>query len=272
MWYTSRGSSELWNDIGAAQSRFNSAGNHDITLRLTDSEKVRFFIDLKSEPLSYELRPIDLPTRFDDPIPMTRLASLVEQGLPDGLLFRLAIKSLAIVLPDLPLETLRLSNMISNEPPSQQFLYGCQLLDLVHKSDLLRVETSNDFGFHLDPKLCGSYGEMCEALEIRRQPIKESLSEPNLRNALVRVALYELLRQADSQRHPAFRGLTETKVKSIDARSRFEIVGALIAEKWIFEQMNSDDPKRKTHQCVHDGDGPKSSRVVAVANALLDIH
>jgi serine/threonine protein kinase len=275
VWLAGKERSPLWDSIDLAQSRITSAGDHDITLALTQNRTVRFTITLTDSPIGYKVQPFDAPRQFNNPIHLSSLASLMQRGSSSGLLARLALQSIEIVLPDRPSETVRLSNLSelnSELAPYRQFLSGCRLLDQCFDRDLLRVEDLEEPKMFFAPGACDDYPALCKALGLLRMEIAASMAEENLMVTLVRVATYELLRRQEAKRFPGYNGHGDTTINAFKMRSMVDGLAALVAEKWLFQRPHASEAIDAAFECIYDSEASHSESQVTVdaVNGLLE--
>mgnify|MGYP003676508868 CR=1 FL=1 len=277
-WFAKEPRSPLWESISAEQSRISSEGDHDITLALTENQTIRFTLSLAGSPIGYTVQPFDAPSQFRNPIELSSLALLMQRGSSPGLLSRLALQSIEIDLPDLPdrpSEILRLRNLSeldSDMAPYSQFLSGCRLLDQCFVGGLLRVEGAVKPKMSFASSTCDDYPALCRALGLHRMKISAAMADESLREALVRVAIYELLRHQDASRFPGYSGHEDTTITSFKMRSMVDIFAALVAEKWLFQRMQASEAIDAAFGCIYDSGAShsKSRATVDAVSSLLE--
>ena len=272
-WIGANGRSPLWDSIDVAQSQLTSEGDYDITLNLTEGQTIQFTLSLTASPFGYNLEPFDVPTQFSNPIRFSSLASLMQRGSSPGLLASIAVQFADIVLPERPPENLHLSNLSesnSNLDPYRRFLRGCRLLDRCFAQDLLRVEDSARPKLSFASGTCDDYPALCRTLGLLRMEISRAMADENQMEALVRVAVYELLRHREAKRFPGYNGREDTTVRA-KMRSMIDVLGALVAEKWLFSKLRASDSIDSAFASIYDSEVSRSENqaTVDIVNGLL---
>jgi hypothetical protein len=153
-----------------------------------------------------------------------------------------------------------------------QFLSGCRLLDQCFVGGLLRVEDSAEPKMLFIPSACDDYPALCRALGLHRMKISAAMADASLREALVRVAIYELLRHQDAKRFPGYSGHEDTRITTFKMRSMVDIFAALVAEKWLFQRLPASEAIDPAIGCIYDSEARQSESQVAVdaVNGLLE--
>jgi hypothetical protein len=194
------------------------------------------------------------------------------------LLGRLALQSLRLDGPNIFANqpSLRLANLSvagANEGDQSRFLRGCKLLDQLNRQSMLRIEGSSEPRLTLDPGKCPDFESFCKVLGYRPNTIGQLNSDEGQTEALLRVASYEVLRHDDGAQHPAIIDAAPFTVSEILTRSRLQMLGAIIAEKWLLE-----NPQRATWflpdaRCLYDPSlgqrDPQNKLVTEAAENLL---
>ncbi len=265
--------SRFWADIARAQDKVSAAGQHDVSIKLSGNKFLRFFVTLTSEPPSYKLQPIDIPDTFHEPFQVETLLRLAQSGAKPGLLARLTVQSLQVIMPDRPAERVPLSNLptVEGKPTGlEDFLLECRLLDQLHEADVLEVDENAKIGLRLNPRKCEDFSAFCRLSDAQRSPLVKALSTEGRVASLRRFILYELLWQKPAKRHPALNELPSVRVENVVLRSRFEMVGALVAEGWLMRILANQGLLRGFESVyLPEGNSDDRNSIVRVVDTLL---
>ena len=139
---------------------------------------------------------------------------------------------------------------------------------------MLHIERGSDPKLNLDPGKCPNFESFCEVLGYRPDTIAQLNSDEGQTEALLRVASYEVVRHDDGVHHPAVVAGAHFTATEILTSSRLQMLGAIIAEKWLFEKSEPVPWLTPDVRCLYDATlgrrDPQNKLISEAAENLLD--
>ncbi|MCB1100261.1 MAG: serine/threonine protein kinase [Verrucomicrobiae bacterium] len=274
IWFAPGTSRKFWSDVASAQSLLTTPGGHDVVLELPNGRTIHFAIALSDDSVTYQLTPADLPQHFMNPIALASLRSVATNGFP-GMVARLALQSFTIDLPgpingNTQLQLANLPVLDGHRSRYVRFLRGCDVVDRLSNQSLLIPHGGSSPMLNLDPVACPDFASFSELLGYDSDSVSQVTSDEGRAESLLRVATYELLRHEDGEPHPSVIGGPGFDITEMEARSLLEVLGALIAEKWLFQKMQAADWLGSKTQSIYDADLGRANPENQVAAQIVE--
>jgi serine/threonine protein kinase len=237
-WPGTESRNPFWVDLDKAKRRFNPSESNEVVLRAGDLN-ASFRIHASTTPLSYRLETMDVPEAWLAPLSLSEIVG----GKPIGESARCGLKRMEIQIPAAARGTepprLSLTNLSAAHPESEEFarLYqSCELLNRLDASGILGRQADR---IALDDTQGTDFDRFCEFAGVDDMTASEVATADSARAALIRVGAYQLLKTPAMPPHAAMAEGDDFSVDLWEARTRLDVVAAMIAEPWILSRAES---------------------------------
>ncbi len=134
---------------------------------------------------------------------------------------------------------LSLTNQSAALPDSEEFIRFYQSCELLNRLDASGILDRQSDGLALDGTRCPGFDGFCQFAGVNDVTAAEAATAKAASAALIRVGAYQLLRTPAMPPHAAMVEGDDFSVDSWEARTRLEVVAAMIVEPWLFSQAES---------------------------------
>ena len=237
-WPRTESRNPFWVDLDKAQRRFNPSDSNEVVLRAGDLN-ASFRIHASTTPLSYRLETTDVPEAWLAPLSLSEIVS----GKPIGESARCGLKRMEIQVPAAARSTepprITLTNLSAALPDSEEFVRFYQSCELLNRLDASGILGRQSDRLAFDESQCTDFDSFCEFAGIDDMTAAEVATASAASAALIRVGAYQLLKTPTMPPHAATVEGDDFSVDSWEARTRLEVVAAMIVEPWLFSQAES---------------------------------
>ncbi len=238
LWPSSTEQAPFWTDLDEAQRRIELSDSTNVRLRLGASD-ASLVIHRSSTPLSYRIEAKDVPDAWQEPLTLREL--MVDAPL--GLTLRCGIKSAEVLIPpaargESGQSKVTLANTPDAEPASENYRLLYQTAELLNQLSATGGVDRNADRVALNEVKCPDFSTYCQLLRVEDLSAAGVRKEEERYRALVRIGTYQFLRTAGMPPHPALGEEDDFSIGEWTARSRLEVVAALIAEPWLLSKAN----------------------------------
>jgi len=237
-WPRTESRNPFWADLDRAQRRFNPSESNEIVLRVGDLN-ASFRIHASTTPLSYRLETADVPGAWLAPLSLSEIVV----GKPIGESARCGLKRMAFQIPVTARGTepsrLALANLSVALPDSEEFDRFYQSCELLNRLDAAGILGRQADRIALDDTQCTDFDSFCEFAGVDDMTASEVATADAASAALIRVGAYQLLKAPAMPPHAAMAEGDDFSVDLWEARTRLEVVAAMIVEPWLFSQAES---------------------------------